>query len=100
LTSINYFISEVFSEGLDRAVFGQYTLLMMPIEPFLICYIFKGYSYFAQHKIKSFISSLRNDNIIWQSLQKFFQKSKSIQIHDIPSLESIVTEIFAEKNIQ
>ena len=33
LTTINYFINEVFSEGLDRAVFGQYTLLMMSAEP-------------------------------------------------------------------
>ncbi|MFX1571468.1 MAG: hypothetical protein ACFFB0_01865 [Promethearchaeota archaeon] len=100
LTSINYFISEVFSEGLERAVFGQYTLLMMPLEPFLICYIFKGHSYFAQLKIKSFITSLQNDNFIWQSLQKFFQKSKSIQTNDIPSLESLIIEIFIRKNIQ
>ncbi|MFX0007115.1 MAG: tetratricopeptide repeat protein [Promethearchaeota archaeon] len=96
LTAINYFISEVFSEGLDRAVFGHYTLLMMPLQPFLICYIFKGASYFAQHKIKTFVTSLKNDNITWQSLQKFFQKSKSVQLNDIPSLESLITEIFLE----
>ena len=97
LTSINYFISEVFSEGLDRAVFGQYTLLMMPLEPFLICYIFKGYSYFAQLKIKSFITSLQNDNFIWQSLQEFFQKSKSVQSDSILPLESLIAKIFVEK---
>jgi tetratricopeptide (TPR) repeat protein len=96
LTTVNYIISEVFSEGLDRAVFGQYTLLMVPLQPFLICYIFKGASYFAQHKIKTFITSLKNDNITWQSLQKFFQKSKSVQINDIPTLESLITEIFVE----
>ncbi len=97
LTSINYFISEVFSEGLDRAVFGQYTLLMMPIQPFLVCYIFKGDSYFAHHKIKNFLDSIQNDSVIWQSLQKFFQKSKSVQFDNIPSLESLITEIFIEK---
>ncbi|MFX1464207.1 MAG: tetratricopeptide repeat protein, partial [Promethearchaeota archaeon] len=100
LTTINYIISEVFSEGLDRAVFGQYTLLMMPVEPFLICYIFKGHSYFAYHKIKNFLDSIKNDSVIWQSLQNFFQKSKSIQMNDIPSLETIITEIFSKKNIQ
>ncbi len=99
LTTVNYIISEVFSEGLDRAVFGQYTLLMVPLQPFLICYIFKGASYIAQHKIKSFITSIQNDNITWQSLQKFFQKSKSIQLNDIPSLESKIMEIFVEKGI-
>ena len=97
LTTINYIISEVFSEGLDRAIFGQYTLLMMPLQPFLACYIFKGYSYFAHRKIKNFLDSIQNDSVIWQSLQKFFQKSKSIQISDIPSLESLITEIFLEK---
>ncbi len=100
LTTINYIINEVFSEGLDRAIFGQYTLLMMPIKPFLICYIFKGHSYFAHHKIKNFLDSIHNDSLIWQSLKKFYQKSKSIQINDIPSLESIVTEIFIEKKIE
>ena len=99
LTTINYIISEVFSEGLDRAIFGQYTLLMMPLQPFLVCYIFKGHSYFAYRKIKNFLDSIQNDSDIWQSLQNFFQKSKSIQANDIPSLESIITEIFPEKNI-
>jgi len=98
LTAVNYIISEVFSEGLDRAVFGQYTLLMIPLQPFLVCYIFKGASYYAYHKIKNFLDYIRNDNNIWQSLQNFFQKSKSIQINDIPSLESIITEIFAKRN--
>ena len=94
LTSINYFISEVFSEGLDRAVFGQYTLLMMPIQPFLACYIFKGDSYFAHNKIKIFIDSIQNDSVIWQSLDNFFQKSKSVKFNDIPKLESLIRKTF------
>ncbi|MFW9897226.1 MAG: hypothetical protein ACFFD7_15595, partial [Candidatus Thorarchaeota archaeon] len=98
LTTINYIISEVFSEGLDRAVFGPYTLLMMPIQPFLVCYIFKGDSYFAYDKIKNFLNSIQNDHFIWQSLQNFFQKSKLAQVDSIPSLESLITEIFLEKN--
>ncbi len=97
LTTINYIISEVFSEGLDMAVFGQYTLLMMPVQPFLVCYIFKGDSYFAHHKIKNFLDSIQKDNLVWQSLQNFYQKSKSIQLDDIPSFELLITEIFVEK---
>ncbi|MHA1916096.1 MAG: tetratricopeptide repeat protein [Promethearchaeota archaeon] len=99
LTTVNYIISEVFSEGLDRAVFGQYTLLMMPIEPFLICYIFKGASYYAYHKIKNFLNSIQNDSVIWQSLQNFFQTSKIVQVNSIPSLESLITEVFLDKKI-
>ena len=97
LTTINYIISEVFSEGLDRAIFGEYTLLMMPLQPFLVCYIFKGQSYFAYHKIKKFLESLRSDKLIWRTLDKFLQKSKTVQINSIPSLESLVREIFVER---
>jgi tetratricopeptide (TPR) repeat protein len=97
LTTVNYIINEVFSEGLDRAVFGQYTLLMMPLQPFLICYVFKGASYYAYNKIKNFLDSIQNDNVIWQSFQDYFQKSKLIQVESIPSLESLITEIFLEK---
>ncbi len=97
LTTINYIISEVFSEGLDRAVFGEYTLLMIPTQPFLACYIFKGHSYYAYRKIKNFLNSIQNDSLIWQSLQNFSQKSKSIQVDSIPSLDSLIIEIFLEK---
>ncbi|MFW9820372.1 MAG: tetratricopeptide repeat protein, partial [Candidatus Thorarchaeota archaeon] len=99
LTTVNYIISEVFSEGLDRAVFGQYTLLMMPLQPFLVCYIFKGDTYFAHRKIKGFLDSIQNDNLIWQSLQKFYQKSKLVEMHSIPRLDSLITNTFIEKTL-
>ena len=97
LTTLNYIITEVFSEGLDRAVFGQYTLLMIPVQPFLACYVFKGYSYYAYQKIKNFLDSIQNDSFIWQTLQDSFQKSKSVKLKDVPPLESLLTEIFLEK---
>ena len=96
LTTINYIITEVFSEGLERAVFGQYTLLMMPTKPFLVCYIFKGYSYYAHHKTKQFLESIQNDNTIWKSLQISLKESKIVQLKNIPSLESLITEIFVK----
>jgi hypothetical protein len=97
LTTINYIINEVFSEGLDRAIFGEYTLLMMPLQSFLACYIFKGDSYFAHKKINNFIDSIQNESATWQSLQSYFQNSKSVQLNSIPSLDSLITEIFLEK---
>jgi tetratricopeptide (TPR) repeat protein len=100
LTTTHYFINAAFSEGLDRAVFGRYTLLMTPLQPFLICYIFKGYSYSAQFKIKSFIDSIQNDRNIWQSLQKFLQLSKSVHMNDVPMLDSLISNIFVKKVLQ
>ncbi len=98
LTTIDYFIREMFSEGLERAIFGQYTLLMKSISPFLICYIFKGDSYYAQQRIKYFIENIRKEEAIWHNLIKFFQINQSIHLKDIPLLESLITEIFVNKD--
>ncbi|MFW9938536.1 MAG: tetratricopeptide repeat protein, partial [Candidatus Thorarchaeota archaeon] len=54
LTAVNSFSGEMLHEGLDRAIFGQYTLLMKSISPFLVCYLFKGQSYLAQRRLKYF----------------------------------------------
>ncbi|MEJ2295701.1 MAG: tetratricopeptide repeat protein, partial [Candidatus Lokiarchaeota archaeon] len=57
-TTINSFITENFSEGLNRASFGKYTLLMNAFSPFLMCYIYKGQSYSAQKRINSFLNKI------------------------------------------
>lgn len=99
LTTIDYFIREVFSEGLDRAIFGDYTLLMKSIPPFFISYIFKGDSYYALQRINYFVDHLQKKEDIWQNLLKSFQINQSIMLNDIPLLESLITEIFISKSI-
>ncbi len=98
LTSIDYFVKEMFSEGLDRAIFGEYTLLMKSIPPFFISYIFKGDSYYALQKLKYFLENAQREDVIWQNLLKFFQANQSIHLKDIPLLESLITETFINKN--
>ncbi len=98
-TTINSFITEKFSEGLDRAIFGEHTLLMNSISPFLMCYVFKGQSYSAQQRIAYFIDKLQSDELVWQTFDKFYQVNKEIQINDIPSLKTLINEIFIEKTI-
>jgi len=99
LSTIDYFIKEMFSEGLDRAVFGDHTLLMKSIPPFFISYIFKGNSYYALQKVEYFIDHIQKEEDIWQNLLKFFQINQSIQLKDIPLLDSLITEIFIAKSI-
>ena len=99
LTTIDYFIKEMFSEGLDRAIFGDYTLLMKSIPPFFISYIFKGNSYYALQKADYFIDHIQKEEDIWQSLLKSFQLNQSIHLKNIPLLESLITEIFITKSI-
>jgi tetratricopeptide (TPR) repeat protein len=98
-TAINSFISEKFSEGLDRATFGEYTLLMNPVSPFLMCYVFKGQSYSAQTRINYFIDRIQKDKPIWQIFEKFYQLNKEIQLKDVPSLELLISEAFIKKKI-
>ena len=99
LSAINSFMDEMFSEGLDRAVFGEHTLLMNSVSPFFICYIFKGQSYSAQHRIKSFIDKLQRDKDVWDTFEKFYQMNKEIQLKDVPSLEPLIKEIFIDRKI-
>jgi len=89
----------MFSKGLDRAIFGNYTLLMKSATPFLVCYLFKGQSYLAQQRIKYFIDNIRTNNNIWQGLNKYYQANQEIQLKDIPSLDSVISEVFIDKNI-
>jgi hypothetical protein len=94
LTAFNRFSDEMLSEGLDRAIFGEYILIMKVTSPFLVCYLFKGQSYLAQHKIQSFINKVKSSETIWQAFKKFYQKNQEVQLNDIPSLEELLTDIF------
>lgn len=97
-TAINSFINEKFSEGLERASFGEHTLLMNSISPFLMCYVYKGQSYSAQNRIKSFINEIQSNKEMWDTFEKFYQMNKKIHMKDIPSLEQLITKIFIEKS--
>ncbi|MHA2288283.1 MAG: tetratricopeptide repeat protein [Promethearchaeota archaeon] len=99
LTTIDYFIKEMFSEGLDRAVFGEYTLLMKSVPPFFIIYIFRGNSYYALQKLNYFENQIQKEEEIWQDLLNSFQRNKTIQLNDIPLLDSLITKAFLMKNL-
>ena len=99
LTTIDYFIKELFSEGLDRAVFGEYTLLMKSIPPFFVSYIFRGDSYYANNKANFFIEQLKNKKEVWDILLKAFQINQYVHLKDNPSLELLIKEIFIEKTL-
>jgi tetratricopeptide (TPR) repeat protein len=97
-STINTFINEIFAEGLDRAFFGKYTLLMRSLPPFSIFYIYKGQSYSAQHRIKAFADELKNNQEIWENIDHFYQTNREIKIDDIPSLAPLISKIFIDKS--
>jgi len=94
LTSFSSISDEIFSEGLDRAKFGQYTVLIESIEDFSICYLFKGQIYSAKEKLMVFIDRIRNNASIMKTLNTFKKASQVIELDDIPILETLLTEIF------
>jgi len=97
LSAVNSFSDEMFSQGLDRAIFGEYTIIMNAISPFTICYLFKGPSFLAQQRMKYFIDTIKNDKKIWETIKKYYQANRLVQVKDIPSLDLLVNEIFIER---
>jgi tetratricopeptide (TPR) repeat protein len=100
LTALNSFSDEVFAQGLDRAKFGKYNLLMELISPFLVCYLFKGPTYIASLRIKNFIENIRKDKSMWQTFNKYLKANRLVELKDIPSIEPLINDLFIERNIQ
>ncbi|MFX1566894.1 MAG: tetratricopeptide repeat protein [Promethearchaeota archaeon] len=94
LTAFNTFSHEMLSEGLDRAKFGEYTLIMKSVAPFLVFYLFKGQSYLAQNKMQNFIDKIKDNEEIWITFQNYYKRNQEVQIHDIPPLDDLLTQTF------
>ena len=94
VSAINIFIREMFSEGLDRASFGEHTLLMSSISPFFICYIFKGQFYSAQQRIRVFTDKVKNSKEILGIIEKYHKIGQKIQIRDNPALKNLINSLF------
>jgi hypothetical protein len=97
-TAVNSFITEKFSEGLDRASFGEHTLLMNSIPPFFACYVYKGQSYYAQKRMKSFVTELERNEEMWDNFNSYYQNNQELQLNDIPLLRNLISKIFMKKN--
>ncbi|MFX1417427.1 MAG: tetratricopeptide repeat protein [Promethearchaeota archaeon] len=99
LSAVNTFMDEMFSEELDRATFGEHTLLMRSISPFFLCYIYKGQSYSAQNRINSFINEIQRNKEVWSTFEKYYQMNREIQLKDIPPLDPIIKEVFIDRTL-
>ncbi len=100
LTAFTAFSGEIFSKGLDRAKFGEDTILMEPIDKFSVCYLFKGQTYPAMQRLSLFVEQINNSTIILQALEKYFQSSQVLELKDSPLLESLIDETFIKRSIE
>jgi len=94
LTSFDSISKEVFSEGLDRAKFGNHTILIYPVGNFLVCYLFKGQSYFAKQKLGYFTDHMERKSTIWQIFNKFLKNFQTVQLKENPVLKELIMESF------
>ncbi len=98
LSAISSFSNEIFSEGLDRVKFNQYTVLMMPMGEISSCYLFKGQTYLAKQKLTRFTEGIQNNNSIMESLNKYYQTSQVVELSDFPFLEVFLKDVFGSHN--
>jgi len=98
LTAFNSISDEIFSVGLDRAKFGDQTVLMEQAASFSICYLFKGQTYVAHQKLTKFVEEIQKNTVLWQRLESNYNASQVLELKDSPQLESLITEIFTSKS--
>ena len=94
LSAFNSFSDEIFSEGLDRANFGKYTILMNDMHPFMTCYVFEGQSFLALQKFSKFNENIKESKQIWEILTSAKRIGKIIKGNNSEMLGNIIKSIF------
>jgi hypothetical protein len=94
LTAFDNFSGELFAKRLDRAKFGEYTILLQSIGIYSIYYIFKGQTFPANQKLKQFTDRIQKSASIWELLNEFYTSNRIMELKDSKILESIIDEIF------
>ena len=70
------------------------TILINPIESFLVCYVIKGQSYPALQKLTRFTETIRKNTEIWDSLNKSVRTGEMLGLDKPSVLKTVITEIF------
>jgi len=94
LTAFDSFSDELFSKGLDRAKFGDYSVVMDTIKDYSVSYLFKGQIIPAKQKLMRFLDKIHQTDYIWNSLEKCIKTSQVLEIKEVPALESLIKDIF------
>ncbi|GAG02233.1 unnamed protein product, partial [marine sediment metagenome] len=94
MSAFNTFMDEIFSSSIDRIKVKENTILINPVESFLVCYVIKGQSYPALQKLTRFSESIRENPEIWQALNKSVKTSEMLELNKPPALKTVIEEIF------
>ncbi|MFX0001796.1 MAG: hypothetical protein ACFE88_16920 [Candidatus Hermodarchaeota archaeon] len=94
MSAFNTFIDEIFSNSIDRIKVKENTILIIPVEDFLVCYVIKGQSYPAMQKLKLFSEAIRENPEIWQALNNSVKTSEMLELDKPSVLKTVIDEIF------
>jgi len=94
MSAFNSFSSELFSKSIDRIKIDENTILLKPVESFMVCYVIKGQSYPALLKLTRFSDAIKWKPEIWGALNKAVKTSEVLELHNPSSLGDVVNEIF------
>jgi tetratricopeptide (TPR) repeat protein len=97
LSAIHSFSEAVFSRSLDRALLGEYTLVMKSENPLLMCYICKGQAFSALQKLNQFIQQTAKSDKYWNALTRVSQTGRTLEESDYASLDQLANSIFSQK---
>ena len=96
LMSINNFIREAFKTtgSIERIKHQEYNISMQSLDRILLCYVFKGQSYFSQKRLSKFIDKLHPNDGIWNILLDLAKSSIPIDDLNEEKLDGIVQSVF------
>jgi tetratricopeptide (TPR) repeat protein len=94
MSAFNDFSSEIFSNSIDRIKVKENTILIHPVESFLVCYVIEGQSYPALKKLTKFTEMIRENSEIWQALEKSVKTGEVLDLNKPPALKTVIDEIF------
>lgn len=97
LSAFTSFSNEIFSELMDRAKFGDQTIIMKAISPYIVSYIFEGSSYFAQQKMNEVVKLLQTNDFIKEILDQAMDNKFKISEEKNPQFYMQIKEIFLLK---
>ncbi|HUU89491.1 MAG TPA: tetratricopeptide repeat protein, partial [Candidatus Glassbacteria bacterium] len=96
LSAINSFGKQAFAaKGLiERIKHRDYTIILQMLEPYLICYVFKGQSFSALKRVSEFITELKHQNTLWRNLETLLESTEMIPKDNQIVLDQIIEKIF------
>ncbi|MHA1433517.1 MAG: tetratricopeptide repeat protein [Candidatus Heimdallarchaeota archaeon] len=96
LSAINSFGKQAFdARGLiERIKHRDYTIILQMLEPYLICYVFKGQSFSALKRVSELISELRRQNTLWKNLESLLDSTEMMPKDNQIVLDQIIEKVF------